>query len=144
MGGCYCCHQVGHTGSSRLFLPFLASVLEHQVLALKTDDSLSFHTSDLVCLPGCPKGVDFFILNSEILLTVLAVLGVIFSPDLSKAFSVCSCKSYFISGFLFFIYYFLKILYFFMRDTERQRHNQREKQAPCGEPDVGLDPGITT
>ena len=30
-----------------------------------------------------------------------------------------------------------------MRDTqrERQRHRQREKQAPCGEPDVGLDPG---
>ena len=22
-----------------------------------------------------------------------------------------------------------------------QRHRQREKQAPCGEPDVGLDPG---
>ena len=31
----------------------------------------------------------------------------------------------------------------FMRDTERkrQRHRQREKQAPCGEPGVGLDPG---
>ena len=30
-----------------------------------------------------------------------------------------------------------------MRDTqaERQRHGQREKQAPCKEPDVGLDPG---
>ena len=30
-----------------------------------------------------------------------------------------------------------------MRDTEikRQRHRQREKQAPCREPDVGLDPG---
>ena len=29
-----------------------------------------------------------------------------------------------------------------MRDTERQRqrHRQKEKQAPCGEPDVGLDP----
>ena len=29
-----------------------------------------------------------------------------------------------------------------MRDThtERQRYRQREKQAPCGEPDVGLDP----
>ena len=37
-----------------------------------------------------------------------------------------------------------------MRDTdreregerERQRHRQREKQAPLGEPDVGLDPRI--
>ena len=32
-----------------------------------------------------------------------------------------------------------------MRDTqreiERQRHKQREKQAPCREPDVGLHPG---
>ena len=26
-----------------------------------------------------------------------------------------------------------------MRDTERQRHKQREKQAPYGEPDVGLN-----
>ena len=24
---------------------------------------------------------------------------------------------------------------------ERQRYRQREKQAPCGEPDMGLDPG---
>ena len=28
-----------------------------------------------------------------------------------------------------------------MGDRERQRHKQGEKQAPCGEPDVGLDPG---
>ena len=30
-----------------------------------------------------------------------------------------------------------------MRDTERERgrHRQREKQAPCWEPNVGLDPG---
>ena len=27
-----------------------------------------------------------------------------------------------------------------MRYRERQRHRQRAKQAPCGEPDVGLDP----
>ena len=27
-----------------------------------------------------------------------------------------------------------------MRDTQRQRHWQREKQAPCREPDGGLDP----
>ena len=27
-----------------------------------------------------------------------------------------------------------------MRDIERQRHRQREKQAPHGVPDVGLDP----
>ena len=28
-----------------------------------------------------------------------------------------------------------------MRDTERQRHRQREKQAPCRETNVGPDPG---
>ena len=28
-----------------------------------------------------------------------------------------------------------------MRERERPRHRQREKQAPCREPDVGLDPG---
>ena len=27
-----------------------------------------------------------------------------------------------------------------MRDTQRQRPRQREKQGPYGEPDVGLDP----
>ena len=27
-----------------------------------------------------------------------------------------------------------------MRDTERGTHRQREKQAPCREPDTGLDP----
>ena len=28
-----------------------------------------------------------------------------------------------------------------MIERERQRHRQREKQAPCWEPDTGLDPG---
>ena len=28
-----------------------------------------------------------------------------------------------------------------MRDTQRERHRQREKQAPCREPDAGLDLG---
>ena len=28
-----------------------------------------------------------------------------------------------------------------MREREGQRHRQREKQAPCREPDMGLDPG---
>ena len=35
---------------------------------------------------------------------------------------------------------FFKDFYSFMRDIERQRHRQREKQVPCGEPNVGLDP----
>ena len=34
-------------------------------------------------------------------------------------------------------FYFLKIFYLFIHE----RHSQREKQAPCREPDTGLDPG---
>ena len=37
----------------------------------------------------------------------------------------------------FFKKYFI---YLFMRDTQKQRHRQREKQASCEEPDVGLNP----
>ena len=29
-----------------------------------------------------------------------------------------------------------------MRDTERQRHREREKRAPCREPDVGTGDSI--
>ena len=40
------------------------------------------------------------------------------------------------------LFFFLRI-YLFMRDIERrQRHRQREKQSPYGEPDAELDPGI--
>ena len=35
---------------------------------------------------------------------------------------------------------FLKILFIHERHTERQKHRQREKQAPCREPNVGLNP----
>ena len=31
-------------------------------------------------------------------------------------------------------------IYLFMIHTKRQRHRQREKQAPCEEPDMGLNP----
>ena len=37
---------------------------------------------------------------------------------------------------------FKDFIYIFMRDTERQRHRQREKQAPHREPNAGLDPQI--
>ena len=41
--------------------------------------------------------------------------------------------------FLFVLRFYLLM----MRDThrERQRHSQREKQAPCRDPDMRLDPG---
>ena len=47
-------------------------------------------------------------------------------------------------GFLFiYLSIYLFRFYLFIHEThrERQRHTQREKQAPCREPDVGLDPG---
>ena len=40
-----------------------------------------------------------------------------------------------------FCFVFEDFIYLFMRDTKRERHRQREKQAPCRKPDVGLDPG---
>ena len=42
--------------------------------------------------------------------------------------------------FVLVFFFFKDFIYLFMRDTERQRHRGREKQAPCREPDVGLDP----
>ena len=39
-----------------------------------------------------------------------------------------------------FVLFFLRC-YLFMRDTERERHRQRKKEAPCRKPDVGLDAG---
>ena len=40
------------------------------------------------------------------------------------------------------MHYLLKdFIYLFMSDTEQEAETQqREKQAPCGEPDAGLDP----
>ena len=42
---------------------------------------------------------------------------------------------------MFVCFVFFKIYLFIQREKERQRLRQREKQAPCGEPDVGLNPG---
>ena len=39
-----------------------------------------------------------------------------------------------------FCFVFEDFIYLFMRDTKRERHRQREKQAPCREPDVGVNP----
>ena len=39
-----------------------------------------------------------------------------------------------------YTYVFKDFVYLFMRDTQRQRHRQRGKQAPCREPHTGLHP----
>ena len=38
-------------------------------------------------------------------------------------------------------FFTLKILFVHERHRETHRHRSREKQAPCREPDAGLDPG---
>ena len=38
------------------------------------------------------------------------------------------------------VFVFFLRFYLFMRDIEKQRHRQREKQSACREPDMGLDP----
>ena len=43
----------------------------------------------------------------------------------------------------FYLFSFLKILFIYSWETQREREaeTQTEKQAPCREPDMGLDPG---
>ena len=36
--------------------------------------------------------------------------------------------------------FFKDFIYVFMRETERGRDRQKEKQAPCGKPSAGLNP----
>ena len=56
------------------------------------------------------------------------------------ALNTCECS--FPSGStLTFLLLKKKIIYLFMRDREREAETQAEGEAaPCGEPDVGLDP----
>ena len=39
-----------------------------------------------------------------------------------------------------YIFFFKIVLFIHERHTDRQKHRQREKQVPCGEPHAGLDP----
>ena len=62
------------------------------------------------------------------------------------SFSEHSGLRLFIFIYFYYFFIFLRFYLFIHRDTqrerERQRHRQRqrEQQAPCSEPDVGLDP----
>ena len=67
--------------------------------------------------PGCPK---FLILYM-------------------KEFSFFPVCSLLVFSFIYLLK-FKKKIYLWQRERERQRHGQREKQAPCREPDVGLNP----
>ena len=46
-----------------------------------------------------------------------------------------------VGGLNLSLFFFLRFYLFIHRDRERERQRHREKQAPCREPDVGLDPG---
>ena len=58
--------------------------------------------------------------------------------------SLISLKSLLLIEFVTFLHQhfiiFKDVIYLWETRRERQRHRQREKQAPCGEPDEGLDP----
>ena len=71
-------------------------------------------------------------------------LGVKGRQAANSALADCHVREERASIFLFVC--FKDFIYLFMRETERQRHRQREKQAPCREPDVEfhpMTPGIT-
>ena len=62
--------------------------------------------------------------------------------DHTQAEGRCSATEPLTSALFYFFLIFKKdFIYLFMRGTERQRPRQREKQAPCREPDAGLYPG---
>ena len=65
------------------------------------------------------------------------IKGIYFKKS-NHAIKLMQKKQVFLKSDLFF---FFKV-YLFIRERhrERQRHRQREKQAPCGVPNVGLDP----
>ena len=56
----------------------------------------------------------------------------------------CAVPSLFLSLINKQIFFIKDCIYLFMEDThrERQRYRQREKQAPCREPDAELGPGL--
>ena len=59
------------------------------------------------------------------------------------AFALSSMKfiNYNSFNFAMSLFFFLRFYLFIQeRHTERQRHRQRDKEAPCEEPNVGLDP----
>ena len=64
-------------------------------------------------------------------------------PHLEVFFVPCSFGSSH-TFFFFYYYYFLKILFIYSWETQRERKAETQaeaEQAPCREPDVGLDPG---
>ena len=77
------------------------------------------------------------------------------SPEIVKCLlsrkrgKITPVENYWFTGIDWLIYtiyhdsfFFFKTLFIhlFVTHRERQRHRQKENQAPCGEPDVGLDP----
>ena len=57
----------------------------------------------------------------------------IFVIHISQSFFFFIMESFFV--------FLIKILFIHERHRDRQKHRQREKEAPCEETDVELDPG---
>ena len=87
-------------------------------------------------------GIDLFLPGSRLLAYNFSSYSLII-VCISLVLVVISLFSFVIlfGSFLIFLsfFFFKDFIYVFMRDTERQRYRQRENEAPCGEPDVGLD-----
>ena len=75
------------------------------------------------------------------------VLLALFSECLVILDWVCGTHHFGNLDFVVLFFFFFLSFCLFVRDTERQRHKQREKQAPCGGVPCGTrtqNPGITT
>ena len=85
-----------------------------------------------------------------ILWTIINSLPLIYSllyhyDLIGSIFCAFPLTSIYLSNFIqdSFEFLFIKgFFYLFIRDTERQRRRQKEKQAPCREPNARLDPSI--
>ena len=78
--------------------------------------------------------------------SVITYFVTILNSSVKKDFALLTRNnSSYVKGHVCFFFIFLcfKRFYSLIRDTEteRQKHRQREKQASCREPDMGLDPG---
>ena len=101
---------------------------------------LFLHFSFLLCYIF--PGIDLFLLGSRLLTYTFSSYSLIIVciSVVLVVISLFSSVILFGSFLIFLCFFFFKdFIYGFMRDAERQRYRQREIEAPCGEPVVGLD-----
>ena len=74
------------------------------------------------------------VLGDGLILTFIVFVACLWTLPLSTVMHVTGINEFHAK------FSFLKILSFYSRETQRQRHRERDKQAPCREPHAGLDP----